>query len=116
MRPIDVYVARSAGDARDQLDKGLDLLKTADDALFSPMGFDALAVASTVEQGLKFCRIAREWLDDQNSVDVDDEIVMDPASLKQLAVVFDQLSPDGQGKLLRRARLVLANERAAARQ
>lgn len=61
----------SPGHARDQLDVGLDLIRTCENACYQDGGCskdDVHAIASTIEQAVKlFIDPVREWLDDQNA-------------------------------------------------
>lgn len=64
-----------AGTMRDQLDIGLDLVRTCHNACYQQGGCDqddVMSIASTLEQAMKlFLEPVREWLDEANAADVD---------------------------------------------
>lgn len=63
--------AHSPGYCRDQVDIGVDLIRTAMNAMFGHSSDDdVLSAASTIEQGLKFIAPGRALLDALNSAEV----------------------------------------------
>jgi len=61
---------KSPGWCRDQMDIGIDLIRTAMNVMFESRHEDHTAAATTIEQGLKFLEPGRELLNQQNSAEV----------------------------------------------